>query len=66
MIQSACAFSNELFDRELALDERLNAMIDRATKRPINIKAMKDMMRQTSAARESEQPKKIAARSALR
>jgi hypothetical protein len=66
MMQSAGAFSNELFDRELALDERLNAMIDRATKRLIHIKAMKEMLRQTSAAPEGEQPNKISARSALR
>jgi hypothetical protein len=66
MMQSAGAFSNELFDRELALDERLNAMIDRATKRLIHIKAMKEMLRQTSDARGGEQSKKIAARSALR
>jgi hypothetical protein len=65
MMQSAWAFSNELFDRELALDERLNATIDRATIRLIHIKAMKEMLRQTSAAREGEQPKKIAARSSL-
>jgi len=49
MIQSAGTFSAEVFDREIALDERLNAMIDRATKRLIQIKAMKQMLRLASA-----------------
>jgi hypothetical protein len=41
-------FSGELFKQELALDERLDAMIDRAVKRLIQMKAMKQMLGQTS------------------
>jgi hypothetical protein len=41
LMNSAATFSDNLFDRAIALDERLNAMIDRATKRLIQIKAMK-------------------------
>jgi hypothetical protein len=40
-------FSDNLFDRAIALDERLNAMIDRAIKRLIHIKAMKQMLGHT-------------------
>jgi hypothetical protein len=45
MIQSAGTISAEVFDRDIALDERINAMIDRATKRLIQIKATKQMLR---------------------
>ena len=41
---SAATFSGDLFERAIALDERLNAMIDRATKRLIQIKAMKQAL----------------------
>lgn len=37
----------DAFKQELALDERLDAMIDRAVKRLIQIKAMKQMLSQT-------------------
>jgi hypothetical protein len=37
--------------QELALNERLDAMIDRAIKRLIQIKAMKQMLRQDSPER---------------
>ena len=44
LLLSAATFSDDLFDRAIALDERLNAMIDRATKRLVQIKAMKQML----------------------
>ena len=44
MYQSAEAYSGDLFNQELALDERLDAIIDRAVKRLIQIKAMKPML----------------------
>jgi hypothetical protein len=44
-IRSA-ALSSDLFEQELALDERLDAMIDRAIKRLIQTKAMKQMLGQ--------------------
>jgi hypothetical protein len=49
MYQSAEALSGDLFKQELALDERLDAMIDRAVKRLIQIKAMKQMLGAASA-----------------
>jgi hypothetical protein len=49
MYQSAKAYSGDLFNQELALDERLDAMIDRAVKRLIQIKAMKQMLGAASA-----------------
>jgi hypothetical protein len=56
------AVSDDLFKSQLALDERLDAMIDRAVKRLIQTKAMKQMLRQTGALeRADEQPRKIAA-----
>jgi hypothetical protein len=47
LMNSAATFSDNLFDRAIALDERLNAMIDLAIKRLINIKAMKQMLGHT-------------------
>jgi hypothetical protein len=41
----------EEFEREIALDERIDATIDRATKRLIQIKAMKQMLAQTAGNR---------------
>jgi hypothetical protein len=42
---SAATVKGDLFDKDVALDERLDAMIDRAVKRLIQIKAMKQMLR---------------------
>jgi hypothetical protein len=41
---SAETFSGDLFERAIAIDERLNAMIDRSIKRLVQIKAMKQML----------------------
>jgi hypothetical protein len=41
-------FWNDLFRNELSLDERLDAMIDRAVKRLIQMKAVKQMLPQTN------------------
>ncbi len=60
--RSAETVSGELFKQELALDERLDAMIDRALKRLIQTKAMKQMLRQTGSEREHDQPRKIVAK----
>ena len=43
---SAAAFTEEIFKQELALDERIDAMIDRAVKRLIQTKAIKQMLDQ--------------------
>jgi hypothetical protein len=53
--------ATEFLDDELKLRERLEAMIDRKIKHLIQLKAMKQMLRQTSGTREDEQPKRITA-----
>ncbi len=63
--RSAANLSNDLFKQELALDERLDAMEDRAVKRLIQTKAMKQMLRQTGAGRVDAQPRTIVARETL-
>jgi hypothetical protein len=49
LFHTATNFSGDLFKQELALDERLDTMIDRAVKRLIQIKAMKQMLGAPSA-----------------
>jgi hypothetical protein len=44
LLKSAATFSDDLFERVIAVDERLNAMIDRAIKRLVQIKAMKQVL----------------------
>jgi hypothetical protein len=56
---AAQALSADLFKQELALDERLDAMIDRAVKRLVQMKAMKQMLQQTSSETTTGQPKRI-------
>lgn len=56
------AGSGDLFERELALHERLDAMIDRAVKRLVQIKAMKQMLGQASAEPAGDEKRKIAVR----
>jgi hypothetical protein len=56
-------YAAEFLEDELKLRERLEAVIDRKIKHLIQLKAMKQMLRQTSAAREDKQPKRIAVRS---
>jgi hypothetical protein len=58
-------YAAEFLEDELKLRERLEAMIDRKVKHLIQLKAMKQMLRQTSAARDDEQPKRITARRGL-
>jgi hypothetical protein len=57
--------AKEDFEADLNLRERLDAMIQRQVKHLIQLKAMKQMLRQTSAARDDEQPKRITARRGL-
>jgi len=47
--RSATAFPLDLFERELAIEGRLEATIDRLFKRLIQSKAMKQMLQQTGA-----------------
>ena len=55
LFHSSMAVSDDLFKSQLALEERLDAMIDRAVKRLIQTKAMKQMLGQTSTERLDEQ-----------
>ena len=50
LFHSSVAISDDLFKSELELDEYLDAMINRAFKRLIQIKTMKQMLGQTSTA----------------
>ena len=56
------AVSDDLFERELALVERLDAMIDRAVKRLVQIKAIKQMLGQASVEPAGDEKRKIAVR----
>jgi hypothetical protein len=57
--------AKEDLEADLNLRERLDERIHRQSKHLIQLKAMKQMLRQTSAARDDEQPKRITARSGL-
>jgi hypothetical protein len=57
----AIGYAEKVFEEELNLRERLDAMIARQVKNLMQLKAMKQMLRQTSALREDEPPKRIAA-----
>jgi hypothetical protein len=57
----ALIHAREFLDDELDQCERLDARIARAVKHLIQIKAMKQMLRQTSVEREDKQPGKITA-----
>ena len=65
--QASLTFTDEAFERELAIDERLDAMIDRAIKRLIQIKAAKQALGLARPAVVLDQPtKNVAARSSER
>ena len=57
--------SEDLFQKELAMEERLDAAIDRAVKRLVRAKAMKQMLASPSLNRQlngkAQQPKRISA-----
>ena len=52
-------FTLEVIKDELAVEDRIDAMIDRAVKRIVQTKAMKQMLGVTSADRGSDQPKSL-------
>ena len=52
-------FTAEVGKDELAIEDRIYAMIERAIKRLVQTKAMKQMLGTTSASAESDQPKKL-------
>ena len=55
-------FSSDLFEQELALHERLDAMIDRLIKRLIQTKSTKPILRQIPTERGDNQPLKLVAK----
>jgi hypothetical protein len=65
MVVGASILRKKELEDELNLRERLEAMIDRKVKHLIQLKAMKQMLRQTAAARDDQQPKRITARKGL-
>jgi hypothetical protein len=64
MFDSLAAFDEDSFDKELKLDERLDLMIDRAVKRLVQTKAMKQMLGLTGAERVEDRVRKIAVKRA--
>jgi len=60
--RSAATFSDDVFNQEIALDQRIDAMIDRAVKRLIQIKAMKQMLGQSGVGRVDVEPRTIVER----
>jgi hypothetical protein len=59
LVLSTATLPQDLFKHELALDERLDAMIDRAIKRLIQTKVMKQMPGHASTTGGDDQAKKI-------
>jgi hypothetical protein len=57
LLDSATFFTDDHFRQELALDERLDVMIDRAVKRLIQTKAMKQLLGQDSQPTTTNQPR---------
>ena len=64
-VMASITHAKEDFEADLNLRQRLDAMIHRQVKHLIQLKAMKQMLRQTSAARDDQQPKRITARRGL-
>jgi hypothetical protein len=54
MFLTAATYTDEFFAKELTLDERLDAMLDRAVKRLVQTKALKQALGQTGPARTPE------------
>jgi hypothetical protein len=59
MVRDATFFSQEVVKYELAVDERIEAMIDRAVKRLVQAKAMKQMLDTASPNGGSDHSKKL-------
>jgi hypothetical protein len=56
MIQTAATYTDEVVDKELTLDARLDAMIERAVKRLVQTKAFKQMLGHPGPAPTPERP----------
>jgi hypothetical protein len=57
--RDAAFFTPEVIKHELTLDERIDAMIDRAVKRLVQAKAMKQMLGTTSPNARTNRTKKL-------
>ena len=64
LLLSSATFTDDFFDKELKLDERLDIMIDRAVKRLIQIKAIKQMLGQADAERGEDRVRKFGVKKA--
>jgi hypothetical protein len=62
LMTSALALTPELFQQEIELDERLDAMRDRGVKRLIELKAMKQMLNRGSEVQTPRESKRISRR----
>jgi hypothetical protein len=61
---SSLSLTDDFFDRELKLDERLDTMIDRAVKRLVQTKAMKQIFSGVGTDRAEDRVRKIAVKKA--
>jgi hypothetical protein len=59
LLLSAATFTDEFVDQQLKLVERLESMIDRAVKRLVQIKVMKQMLGQTGTERTENRSGKV-------
>lgn len=59
LMQSAAIYSNEIVQQEVALEERLDAMIDRATRRLIQTKGMKQVLHLTPTGNADHRQQKV-------
>jgi hypothetical protein len=59
LIDSSASFTDDLIMQDLALKERLNAMIDRAVKRLVQSKAWKTMLPSAQMDRSALPSKKV-------
>ena len=64
MFVSLAAFNEDSFDKELKLDERLDLMIERAVKRLVQTKMMKQMLGRADAERAEDRVRKIGVKKA--
>jgi hypothetical protein len=59
LVKSADILGEDLFKQELMMEERLDAMIDRAVKRLVQAKAVKQMLASPSLNGQDQKPKRI-------
>jgi hypothetical protein len=62
VLRSATVITQEVIEREVAVEARIDAMIDRAIKRLVHAKAMKEILGRSFPNGGDDQPKKIQSR----